>query len=194
MAEVKKRILSKATRITFNPWTENEDGSFTAPASGATAIELNEIVADSTTITREDASTESIECETSDTPITEVTTLGKITAEMTSANISDEILTKCIGFEKLADGIIVAPAAHKCHYAVLEVEFANSKIVVPKLHIDSNFDASSLRSNVVKGAISGTGMDAYVKSGDKEVKTPMFVANTTAALGTEYTISEVATA
>lgn len=194
MAEVKKRILSKATRITLNPWTEGVDGTFTAPASAETAIQLNEIVADSTTITREDPTTESIDCETSDTPITEVTTLGKVTVEMTSANIGDEILTKCLGFEKLGESLVAAPAAHKCQYATLEVEFQGSKIVVPKLHLDSKIDASSFRSNVVKGTISGTALDAYVKAKTVEKKTPLFIAALTDVLGTAYTFSETATA
>lgn len=188
-----KKILSKAKKITLNPWTEGAEGVFTAPTSAATALELNEIVADSTTITREDPTTESIDCETSDTPITEVTTLGKVTVEMTSANVGDDILTKCLGFEKAGE-VLAAPATHKCQYAVLEVDFGSTKIVVPKLHLESKIDASSIKTNVVKATISGTGMDAYVKSKTTEVKTPLFMANSTDVLGTGYTISETPTA
>lgn len=188
-----RRVLSKAKKITLNVWT-GDDSTLTPPAAASTALDLDAIVADSTTFTQEDPTTETIDCETSDSPIVEVVTAGKFTIEMTSADVSDDILEKALGYEKVGTDAIAAPASYVKKYATVEVEFQDGKFVLPKVQLTSKIDGSSLKTNVVKGTISGTCYDTFVKVGTNEVKTAfLFVKNAETALGAGYTISETAT-
>lgn len=184
-----KRILSKATKITLNPWTD----STTPPSASTTALTLDAIVADSTTITQEDPTTETIECETSDAPIVEVITAGKYTLEMTSADISDDVLTKALGWTAAGTDGIAAPASYVDKFAVVEITFSGSKIVLPKVQLSSKLDASSLKSNVVKGTISGTALNATVKFGSTSSaaskETPCAIVSSSAVFGTGYSVS-----
>lgn len=188
-----RRVLSKAKKITLNVWTDSE-GVLTPPSAETTALDLDAIVADSTTFTQEDPTTDTIDCETSDSPIVEVVTSGKFTIEMTSADVSDDILEKALGYEKVGTDAVAAPASYVKKYATVEIAFQDGKFVLPKVQLTSKIDGSSLKTSVVKGTISGTCYDTFVKVGDNEVKTAfLFMKKADAALGTGFTISETAT-
>lgn len=161
-------ILTGVKKIVFTPL--NADGTLDT----ANKEVLESIIADTVAISQEDPETNTIDCETSDSPIIEATKLGKYTVEMSSADIKESILIKCLGFTG-SNGVYAAPAAYKQIYAMIEVQMDGAEFVLPKVLMASKIDASSLKTDVAKGTISGSAFDAKVKVGSMESKTTPFL-------------------
>jgi len=157
------RILTGVKHIYYTPWTN----ATTAPANLSAHVELLNIVADSTEISQDDPETSSIDCETRDEPIIESVTAGSYKVSMESADINFDILEACFGFTKVDGKYAAAPAAYEAKYMTIEVEMSNTKLILPKVLITSKIDASSLKTNICKGTISGTGYSANVKVGSE---------------------------
>lgn len=172
-----KLVLSGVTKIIVTPWTYSaQTGAWTLTPSTA-GIYLDNIIADTVTISQDDPSESSIDCETRDEPIKKVVTNGSYNIEMTSADIQKEILVKLFGYtEDSTNGRIYAPASYKEMYVAMELTFGGegtetTSLVCPKVQISSKIDASSLKSETVKGTISGTLMSYAFDN----YSTPFFV-------------------
>ena len=175
MAQIKSKvgenlILGGVERIVFVPYVDG--------VKGATGFALDDVVADTTAISQDEAETNAVDCETRDEPIYENVTLGAYNFSCESANIDKDILQHALGFTIDGEGQTLkayAPSSYSEKWAEVEVQFANgSSLVLPKIKLSSNIDASSLKTGIVRGIISGT---AYTtKVGDKE--TPFYVSAT----------------
>lgn len=141
--------LGGVTQIILTPY---DDGT-----KGSTSYSLDNIVADTTSITQEEPTTNTVDCETRDEPIFENITLGRYTFSAESGDIQDIVLTNCFGFVKGASGSLYAPSTYKEIWAEIEVVFGNKgSLVCPKVKMSGNIDASSLKTGMVRGVISGS--------------------------------------
>lgn len=160
--------LGGVTQILLTPYASGVKGS--------TSYSLDNIVADTTAITQEEAETNTVDCETRDEPIFENVTLGRYTFTAESGDIQDIVLTNCFGFTKGASGSLYAPSTYKELWAEIEIIFGNKgSLVLPKLKLSGNIDASSLKTGMVRGIINGTGYSVSVTNGsDTSVVTPFY--------------------
>lgn len=141
--------LGGVTQILLTPYADGTKGS--------TSYSLDNIVADTTAITQEEPTTNTVECETRDEPIFENITLGHYTFSAESGDIQDIVLTNCFGFVKGASGSLYAPSVYKEIWAEIEVVFGDKgSLVCPKVKMSGNIDASSLKTGMVRGVISGS--------------------------------------
>ena len=173
MAQIKSKvgenlILGGVERIVFVPYVDG--------VKGATGFALDDVVADTTSISQDEAETNAVDCETRDEPIYENVTLGSYNFSCESANIDKDVLEHALGFTVTGDGPTLkayAPSSYSEKWAEVEVQFANgSSLVLPKIKLSSNIDASSLKTGVVRGIIGGT---AYTTMVDGK-ETPFYVS------------------
>lgn len=173
-----KLVLSGVTKILFTPYVQGAGGAWSL---GSTTYQLDNIIADSVAISQDDPEENSIDCETRDEPIKKTVTNGNYNVEMVSADIQKDILVACFGFTY--DGTnkyVHAPASYKECYAAIEFCFGGNSeyasLVCPKVQISSKIDASSLKSETVKGTISGTCMSQEITvSSGTNYETPFFL-------------------
>ena len=175
MAQIKSKvgenlILGGVERIVFVPYVDG--------VKGATGFALDDVVADTTAISQDEAETNAIDCETRDEPIYENVTLGSYNFTCESANIDKDILEHALGFTVKGEGSTLkayAPSSYRERWAEVEVQFQNgSSLVLPKIKLSSNIDASSLKTGIVRGIIGGTAYSAIVDG----VETPFYVSGT----------------
>ena len=175
MAQIKSKvgenlILGGVERIVFVPYVDG--------VKGATGFALDDVVADTTSISQDEAETNAVDCETRDEPIYENVTLGSYNFSCESANIDKDVLEHALGFTVKGDGPTLkayAPSSYREKWAEVEVQFQNgSSLVLPKVKLSSNIDASSLKTGIVRGIVGGT---AYSKVVDG-VETPFYVSGT----------------
>ena len=173
MAQIKSKvgenlILGGVKRIVFVPYV---DGT-----KGATGFALDDVVADTTSISQNEADTNAVDCETRDEPIYENVTLGSYTFNCESANIDKDILQHALCFKVSGEGLsfkAYAPSSYREKWAEVEVQFQNgSSLVLPKIKLSSNIDASSLKTGIVRGIIGGTAYSTVVDG----VETPFYVS------------------
>ena len=169
-----EKILTGVKHIYFTPW-KNEAGVESLDTSKR--FELNNVIADTVAISQDDPETNTIDCETRDEPIIEATTLGNYTITMDSADIALDILVNCLGYSKNGSDIAYAPTAYTPNYAMIEVEMSSDKFIAPRLQMNAKLDASSLKTGVAKGTISGSARSATVSVGSNSFDTPFFVAD-----------------
>lgn len=189
MAADSQRILTGVKHIYFTPWTGT--GGTTAPSS-TDRYELTNIIADSVAISQDDPETSTIDSETRDEPIIESIKNGNYTVTMDSADINFDILETCLGFSKIGSTTTLAaaaPAAYSKKFVMVEILFDDTALVLPRILLTSKIDASSLKTNVAKGTLSGTAYSAAVTVGSETtaVDTPFFV--TTVSSGTIQSFS-----
>ena len=167
-------ILGGVTRIVFVPWTKAEVTGVWS--KGTAGFALDDVVADTTSITQDDPETNAVDCETRDEPIYENVTLGSYNFSCESGNIDKDILQHALGFKVSGEGSTLkayAPASYKELWAEVEVQFANgTSLVLPKVKLNSKIDASSLKTGIVRGIIGGTAYSAKVDGND----TPFYVS------------------
>lgn len=151
--------LGGVTQIILTPYADGVKGS--------KSYSLDNIVADTTAITQEEATTNSVDCETRDEPIFENITLGRYTFAAESGDIQDVVLVNCFGFTKGTSGSLYAPATYKELWAEIEVIFGDKgSLVCPKVKMSGNIDASSLKTGMVRGVISGSCYSVTISTGD----------------------------
>lgn len=169
-------ILAGVSRIVFVPWVQ--DGDTGKWSKGSEGFCLDDVVADTTAISQDEAETNAIDCETRDEPIMENITLGSYKFTCESANIDKDVLEGCFGFKVTGEGKTLkayAPATYKENWAEIEIQFSNgTSMVLPKVKMAANIDASSLKTGIVRGVIAGT---AYTTQVDGE-ETPFYVSGT----------------
>lgn len=169
-------ILGGVTRIVFVPWVKTPETNVWA--KGTDGFALDDVVADTTSITQDEPETNAVDCETRDEPIYENVTLGAYNFSCESGNIDKDILQHALGFKVSGEGSTLkayAPASYKELWAEVEVQFANgTSLVLPKVKLNSNIDASSLKTGIVRGIIGGTAYSTKVDGND----TPFYVSGT----------------
>ena len=167
-------ILGGVTRIVFVPWVKAQETNVWS--KGTDGFSLDDVVADTTSITQDEPETNSVDCETRDEPIYENVTLGSYNFSCESGNIDKDILQNALGYKISGEGSTLkayAPASYKELWAEVEVQFANgASLVLPKVKLSSNIDASSLKTGIVRGIISGTAYSTNVDGND----TPFYVS------------------
>lgn len=162
--------LGGVTQILMTPY---ESG-----VKGSTTYSLDNIVADSTSITQEELETNTVDCETRTDPIFENITLGSYTFEAQSGDVQSIILEKCFGFTKdTNNGNLYAPTSYKELWAEIEVVFGDKgSLVCPKVKLGGNIEASTLKTGMVYANISGTCYSVEITKGDNSTKimTPFY--------------------
>lgn len=178
----KDKVLSGVDRIVFVPWEQDPDTEEWKKADAG--IALDSIVADTTSITQDEAETNAIDCETRDEPIIENITLGSYQFSCESASIALEVLKYALGFTVVTDSngkmtAAYAPASYQERWAEVEVMFKQGySMVLPKIKLSSNIDGSSLKTGVPRGIISGTAYTAQVEGDGKTYETPFYMSST----------------
>ena len=169
-------ILGGVTRIVFVPWVKAQETNVWS--KGTNGFALDDVVADTTSISQDDPETNAIDCETRDEPIYENVTLGSYNFSCESGNIDKDILQNALGYKISGEGSTLkayAPASYKELWAEVEVQFANgTSLVLPKVKLNSKIDASSLKTGIVRGIIGGTAYSTKVDGND----TPFYVSGT----------------
>ena len=150
------RKLGKLVRVLLTPW-DSESVEGTNPS-----FDLKNIVADTVSIDEADPTINDIECETKDEPVFQIPTLGDVTIALNSGEIPNELLEKVFAYTIDDDGNAYRPSSYKYSYAKLQFVFdsSNDIIEVPKVLVTAKITGTSLSSNMVVGAITGT---AYSK-------------------------------
>ena len=175
MAQIKSKvgenlILGGVKRIVFVPYVDG--------VKGETGFALDDVVADTTAISQDEAETNAIDCETRDEPIYENVTLGSYNFTCESANIDKDVLEHALGFTVKGEGSTLkayAPSSYRDKWAEVEVQFQNnSSLVLPKIKLSSNIDASSLKTGIVRGIIGGTAYSTMVDG----IETPFYGSGT----------------
>ena len=175
MAQIKSKvgenlILGGVKRIVFVPYVDGVKGS--------TGFSLDDVVADTTSITQDEPETNAVDCETRDEPIYENVTLGSHKFSCESGNIDKDILQYALGYKVSGEGSSLkayAPSSYSEKWAEVEVQFQNgSSLVLPKIKLSSNIDASSLKTGIVRGIVGGTAYSTVVDG----VETPFYVSGT----------------
>lgn len=162
--------LKGITQILATPYTEEGE-------LGTTAYSLDNIVADSTSLTQDDPETTEIDCETRDEPIDTVTTLGSFQFTTTSADVQPEFLTNFLGFtEDSTTHILYAPSAYKDTFAEFRLVFGtNGSLVIPKVKLNSKIEATTLKTGMVQATISGTAFSVEKTTTDSgKIFTPFY--------------------
>ena len=169
-------ILGGVTRIVFVPWVKAQETNVWS--KGTNGFALDDVVADTTSISQDDPETNAIDCETRDEPIYENVTLGSYNFSCESGNIDKDILQNALGYKVSGEGSTLkayAPASYQELWAEVEVQFANgTSLVLPKVKLNSKIDASSLKTGIVRGIIGGTAYSTKVDGND----TPFYVSGT----------------
>ena len=169
-------ILGGVSRIVFVPWVKTPETNVWA--KGTNGFALDDVVADTTSISQDEPETNAIDCETRDEPIYENVALGAYKFYCESANIDKDILQHALGFQVSGEGSSLkayAPATYAELWAEVEVQFTNgTSLVLPKVKLNSNIDASSLKTGIVRGVIGGTAYSTNVDGND----TPFYVSGT----------------
>lgn len=150
----KPLIFGGVKEIILTPYTDDS-----GLILGTDSYTLDSIVADTTTITQEDNTSNPIEAETKEEPIFENITLGSYTFFAESGDIQPSILTAFFGFKKGASSTTddyLAPTTYKAVWFKAEVKFDGGSLICPRVKSSSKIDASSLKTGIVRGTISGS--------------------------------------
>lgn len=171
-----KLVLTGVRKILVTPYIASEG----VLSLGSTTYQLDNIIADTATITQDDPNENNIDNETGDEPILKSIINGTYSVEMTSADIQKDILVNIFGYTYDEDNMYVcAPSSYPEVYAAVEFIFGNEgaekgSLVCPKVQLMCKIDASSLKSETVKGIVRGTCVSVKPNS-QADYVTPFFV-------------------
>lgn len=172
---VGKKVFKKPTRILFTPYEGDE--------LSATTYALDNVVADSTSITQDEAERNTVDCETRDEAIDESVTLGSYQFTCSNADWQEQLVVNLLGFTKKGD-IIAAPSSYVETYAQIEIQFGNAadtgnykgSVVLPRVLLTSAATMESLKTNVAQMTVSGTAYSWEVGSDLNAVLTPFYIS------------------
>lgn len=157
-----KTIRTKALEILIGMW----DGD-TAPS---TADALDYVIADSLSVTQDDPEENTIDCETSDSPILTNYTAGAYKVDLNNASIDADFLTKVMGWKEVTspkEGYI-APETFSTRYAAIQVKFsATDYLYIGRMAIAPKLMFESLKTNVAYGTLSGTAESYAINDTDR---------------------------
>jgi hypothetical protein len=146
-------LVTKAKEILIGAW----DGD-TAPTTGTS---LTHVIADTLSVTQDDADSQEFEFETTDTK--EVFyTAGSYQVELNNANISTDYLTEIMGWIAVTDGV-VSPETYATRYVALQVKFSDDfYLYLPKISIAPKLVFESIKTNLAYGTLTGTASNSTV--------------------------------
>lgn len=150
-------LITKAKQIIISAWTELEDGY----GFDLLGEKLDYVIADSLSVTQEDAEEQTFEFETSDTP--EVFyTAGAYKVDLNNAELSEDFMTKIMGWVKTTTPAgVVAPETYTSRYVALQVKFSDTcYFFIPKISIAPKLVMESVKTGLVYGTLSGTATNA----------------------------------
>jgi hypothetical protein len=154
MGEVSSVLkLAGAKRIGAMLYTDENCTAFSGEA-----ITFDDIIGDTTAITTEDADVTTIDAETKSEPIKEIIELGSTTFAAESGDISYNF-SQIIGWTKTTVGdkeVIAAPKSYKSVWGLVFVEFDEATAILPKLKLSGSVNAESLKTDMIRGKVSGT--------------------------------------
>lgn len=170
--------LKKPQYIVATEWLDTDTDS----ASGDSYI-LEEIERDTTSLSQDDNDTSDIECETSDTPIDTIVTLGKWQVSAECDNLNDDLLVALCGFTKdSTGGNVYAPGAYTDKYIQFDIVYktgedssGNDVLVamrVPKLKLNAKIVLESLNSDLGNITIAGTAQNIRATVNGKTINSP----------------------
>lgn len=163
------KLITKAKEILIAAWGPSDT---TYPTSGDA---LDYVIADTLSATQDDATEQTFEFETTDTP--EVFyTAGAYKVDLNNAELSEDFMTKIMGWVKITepDGV-VAPETYESRYVALQVKFSDDCYVfIPKISIAPKLVMESVKTGLVYGTLSGTATNAEV--GGKKTSIGVFKA------------------
>lgn len=167
-----KLIKPKYIVVTMFNGTETDD----TPKGDSYIIET--AVRDTVTLSPDENTSTDIECETSDTPILSVVTLGRYQVSSEIADVQDDILAAIGGFTIVGDKAY-APASYTERYCKLDVAFEMADgtltaFVIPKLQLNTRLMIESLNSNIARTNLAGTAQSISVANGDKTLQTALY--------------------
>lgn len=167
-----KLIKPKYIVVTMFNGTEPDD----TPKGDSYIIET--AVRDTVTLSPDENTSTDIECETSDTPILSVVTLGRYQVSSEIADVQDDILAAIGGFTIVGDKAY-APASYTERYCKLDVAFEMADgtltaFVIPKLQLNTRLMIESLNSNIARTNLAGTAQSISVANGEKTLQTALY--------------------
>lgn len=167
-----KLIKPKYIVVTMFNGTETDD----TPKGDSYIIET--AVRDTVTLSPDENTSTDIECETSDTPILSVVTLGRYQVSSEIADVQDDILAAIGGFTIVGDKAY-APASYTERYCKLDVAFEMADdtltaFVIPKLQLNTRLMIESLNSNIARTNLAGTAQSISVANGGKTLQTALY--------------------
>lgn len=177
----KKWVLKKPKYIVATEWGKDAEG---ADELTNNVYVLETVERDTTTISQDDNETTDVECETSDTPIDSVTTLGKWTVSSQLDDVQPDVVKALCGFFEDKDGNLCAPASYTDKYIQFDVVFADptdttgAKYVaarIPKLKMNSKLTFESLNSALGHVTIAGNAEDVDATTTDGKKPTPFMI-------------------
>lgn len=177
-----KIVLTKPSRIILTPLVKGTDGAY---AKGTDSYALDNVVADTTEISQEDADRNTIDCETRDEPLYETITSGSLTFTAESADWQDTMLEKVYGFVKKGN-LFAFPQAYVERFAEIEVQFGDANdtdnyimsVVLPKVLLDSTMALSSLKTDIGRFTVGGTAYSMEVGSTPNTIATALYISKT----------------
>ena len=175
-------VFANAEYLHITPYTAGSESEV-----GDVTYDIVDIVGDSLSFEQEENTVNSKEWEFGDTPLFETVNLGKWNFTTNCVDFRNEIMQALFGWTVHGEAV-VAPAAYKDLYAVVEVGFKNAEksIVVPKLKLNSRATLNSFKTGTGEGTLAGTAYNSDITIGEEEVMTPMvFVKD-----GASYTIGD----
>lgn len=167
-----KLIKPKYIVVTMFNGAETDD----TPKGDSYIIET--AVRDTVTLSPDENTSTDIECETSDTPILSVVTLGRYQVSSEIADVQDDILAAIGGFTIVGDKAY-APASYTERYCKLDVAFEMADgtltaFVIPKLQLNTRLMIESLNSNIARTNLAGTAQSISVANGEKTLQTALY--------------------
>ena len=151
------QLITKAKEILIAAW---EKGSETYPTEGDA---LDFVIADTLSVSQDDPEEQTFEFETTDTPETTYTA-GAYNIDLNNAELSEDFMTKIMGWEKISDPEgVVSPETYESRYVALQVKFADDLyFFIPKISIAPKLVMESVKTSLVYGTLSGKAANATV--------------------------------
>lgn len=174
-------FFTKPTRVLVTPFEKDEDGNL---AKGTTTYALDSIVADSTSITQDDADRNEIACETRDENLYEAITLGKYQFTCDNADWQEDLVINILGFTKDGNNLY-APSAYVERFAEIEIQFGDvndeanyrGSTVLPKVLLSSSATMESLKTSLGTMTVAGTAYSQEFESSDgKTIISPYYIS------------------
>lgn len=177
------KFFTKPTRIIITP--------FDGDAKGSDSYALDSIVADSTSITQDDADRNEIACETRDENLYEAITLGAYQFTCDNADWQEDLVTSILGFTKgSTDGKLYAPSSYVERFAEIEIQFGDANayqsstntggykgsVVLPKVLLASTATMESLKTSLGTMTVAGTAYSQEFTDGSKKIISPYYIS------------------
>ncbi len=172
------KFFTKPTRVIITP--------FNGDSKGTDSYALDSIVADSTSITQDDAERNEIACETRDENLYESITLGRYQFTTSNADWQDPLVTAILGFTKEGDKLY-APASYVERFAEVEIQFGDANdtanyrgsVVLPKVLLSSSATMESLKTSLGTMTVAGTAYSQEFDTTDGgKIISPYYISTT----------------